>query len=586
MLTLCSRNPDSLFGLSALLDVERIPHRCVERFEAAAGASLLVAAGDDLTDSEIDALREQPAVVFHGGTAAARLLGAVRAQGTTQACALPVEPPLWPASICASAAAAGQSLCRVPRAPVCLATPPSQGEVLAWFAGGTHPAAVQIDRTLWCALDPGSAFTALCTESYLPGAHRQRPASRWMDGLRRGAEHAYYAAPEALRRTVQASSYRRLATRLERLGAVASSYPIDATGWLLLELLKQLLRSAGATLVRLGRWPAPYTSAATLTHDIEPRRYAYTTGLDRLLHATAAAPSLSTFGLVAEASDRHLPQANALCLEQRNVLCHGLSHRGEVTSGRATVLAQLTLARQRLEHRLMRRIDGYRSPRLDRSADLLWALDQAGFRYDSSYPDVDRENLRHFGGGVRFNLPYRPPIPTEGGRWRASRCLELPLTAPDCIQPLFAGASEAELHATLSAKAAFVRHCGGLYVALIHAGVFGDRDADRRERLLRHVHRELQHPQVWLAGLNEIVDWWTARESVEIDCNAASLVIRNHGNREIVGLRLWVDDQHGEREVSLPALPPGREAFFGWPLPAALGAPTAHPLLPGKSFLH
>lgn len=586
MLTLFGRNPDSLFGLSALLDIERIPYRSIDQLDAAPRESLLLAVGDDLSDAEVDTLREQRAILLHGGSAAARLLGAVRAQGAIRACAIPVEPPVWPQAICTLAAAAEQKICRLPSAPVCLATPPSRGRVLCMLADGAHPAVAQVEQTLWCAIDLGAAFTALCTESYLPDGYQHRQPSALTGWLRRGAEQMYYAAPEPLRRAVQASSYRRLEPRLQRLGAVASSYPIDASGWLLLEFLKQLLRTASGTLVRLGRWPAPYSAAATLTHDIEPCRYAYTTGLDRLLHVTAAAPSLSTFGMVAEASDRHLPQANALCLEQRQILCHGLTHRGEISSGRSTLAEQLTQARQRLEHRFLRRIDGYRSPRLDRSADLLWALDQVGFRYDSSYPDIDRENLRHFGGGVRLNLPYRPPIPTDSGRWRASRCLELPLTAPDCIQPLFAGASEAELHATITAKAAFVRSSGGLYVALIHAGVFGDRDADRRERLLRHMHHQLQHPQVWLAGMAEIVDWWSAREAVELETGAGRLVVRNLGEHEVDGLCLWIEDNRGERQLRLPTLPAGREVVYAWPLPAAASNAISASSTAGNTFLH
>jgi hypothetical protein len=64
---------------------------------------------------------------------------------------------------------------------------------------------------------------------------------------------------------------------------------------------------------------------------------------------------------------------------------------------------------------------GYRSPRLDRSPDLAWALDRAGFRYDSSYPDVDRENMANFGRGVRLNVPFRPLIDDGNGGLRPSR---------------------------------------------------------------------------------------------------------------------------------------------------------------------
>src|SRR5207237_1383591 len=161
----------------------------------------------------------------------------------------------------------------------------------------------------------------------------------------------------------------------------------------------------GGGLARVARWPAPYAAAATLTHDIEPQRFAYTRGLAALLDAVTTSGHPATFGLVARASARWLDTATVARLGRHGVLCHGLAPR------RA------------------RPVRGYRSPRLDPSPDLLSALDEAGFAYDSSYPDVDRENIAHFGSGVRVNVPYRPPLATDGGGMRPSRCLELPLTA-------------------------------------------------------------------------------------------------------------------------------------------------------------
>src|SRR5262249_54782625 len=155
-------------------------------------------------------------------------------------------------------------------------------------------------------------------------------------------------------------------------------YPIDATGWLLIELVKSLIRRAAGWLVRLERWPAPFTAAATLTHDIEPTRYAYTHGLDRLLAApTVHDPAL---GLVAEASDRFLSDAAVSRLRDHEIICHGVAHRGEVARGRRHVGQRVQQARARLERRLGRCPRGYRSPRLDRSPDLAWVLDRSGFQ--------------------------------------------------------------------------------------------------------------------------------------------------------------------------------------------------------------
>jgi peptidoglycan/xylan/chitin deacetylase (PgdA/CDA1 family) len=362
--------------------------------------------------------------------------------------------------------------------------------------------------------------------------------------------------------------------RVDAAPAMHSRYPVDATGWLLLELLRGVLLRACGRIVRLERWPAPYSAAAAVTHDIEPRRYAYTTGLPRLLSRSQGASPRPTFGLVADAARRHLRPETRRRLRRADVLCHGLTHRDEPRRGRAAIAAQLRTARATLEGRLRRRVDGYRSPRLDRSPDLLWALDRTGFRYDSSYPDVDRENLGHFGSGVRFNLPYRPLLADDG--WRTSACLEVPLTAPDCIQPLFTGDSDDDLRTAVSLKAAFVRRSGGLYCALVHAGVFGDRDADRRERHLEYVLQRLRHADTWLASLGEIVDWWCQREALRVTVDGERVAVTNVGPQPIAGVRVVLDGRRGERRRLLPPLTAGQRVLVDF-APDALALHRAQP---------
>jgi peptidoglycan/xylan/chitin deacetylase (PgdA/CDA1 family) len=412
---------------------------------------------------------------------------------------------------------------------------------------------------VWSSIDLGSAFTHLLGETYLPAEKRHASTTAAAQWLRHAAESLYYAAPNVLRQRVQRVSYARLLRQLNGLGDLATEYPVDATGWLLIQLLRQLLLLARGGLASLAHWPTPFQAAATLTHDIEPRRYAYTTGLNRLLDTTAKMQSPSAFGLVATAATEHLTAATAERLQKQTVICHGLAHRGETVGGRTAVSESVERARTLLETKLGRSVQGYRSPRLDRSADLLAALDGLGFRYDSSYPDVDRENVRHFGGGVRLNLPFRPPLYDNGAAPRPSRCLELPLTAPDCIQPRFSGASKAELELTVQTKAAFVRESGGLFVALVHAGVFGDADADQREAHLRLVHDLLHHPDVWIADIAEIVDWWTAREQVRVDTLAGAVRIVNEGTRSIEGLQLVIEHVGVRTLIAVPALVPGGE---------------------------
>src|SRR5262249_20238821 len=183
---------------------------------------------------------------------------------------------------------------RLRQARVNLGPPGRDGQVLAPVQdphGRRLPAVVQRGSQVWCLLDLGGALTDLMTERYVP-----EPAARSMrSAATRSALALYYRAPDVVRRVVQRRSYARLDRHLRRLGARASSYPVDTTGWLLAELMKALIQRAGGTLVRVARWPAPYESAAILTHDVEPSIYAYTAGLEQLLASVARNGHPATF---------------------------------------------------------------------------------------------------------------------------------------------------------------------------------------------------------------------------------------------------------------------------------------------------
>jgi len=246
------------------------------------------------------------------------------------------------------------------------------------------------------------------------------------------------------------------------------------------------------------------------------------------------------------------------------VLCHGLEHRGETLEGsRVEIAAGIERARAMLERRLERPITGFRSPRLDRSTDLIWALDRLGFEYDSSYPDVDRESLDHFGGGVRLNLPYRPPVLADDGLLRPSRCLELPVSAPDCIQPLFQGDDIRQLRRAVRSKIAFVHETGGLYVGIVHGGVFGARDTARRGAHLAFVRRQFDRPDLWLATAGDVARWWAAREHLAIRVVADRIVVTNEGRRPVAGARIVVERDAETRALPVPLLDPGQSITLG-----------------------
>lgn len=578
MIDLFAHDELAALGLQAILDLERIPYRRIGMPEEAS-ASLLVVAGDGLTTSEAAVVERVPSLVLGGGEPfATHAFGAEFPRTDFGRCTIGLDQAIWPAHVVNVVRTHGKRELRLPAVPFCRTSDLTKGMVLANLTTprlgtglATQPAVARRNRCLWSLLDLGTAFANLMAEEDGTPRPRDHAASPFHNTLRRVAEVAYYTAPMALRRWIQRRTYATLDRRLAAARDVASEYPIDATGYLLIELVKQLIKVAAGSLVRVARWPAPYQAAASLTHDIEPRRFAYTRGIDRLLTTVEATGHPATLGLVAESSCRHLADDTVRRLAPRQVLCHGLEHRGEPVWGRARVAETLEHARVRLEGRLGRTVVGYRSPRLDRSADLLWALDRSGFRYDSSLPDVDRENMANFGRGVRLNVPFRPLIDDDAGI-RPSRCLELPLTAPDCIQPLFAGESSERLRQTVESKAAFLGATGGLYVALVHGGVFDEHDADVRTAHLEFVYRQLRRADVWLAGMEDIADWWCRREMLRLSVKASAVHVSNTGTQAIAGARVIIERDGGEHVLNVPPLPAGAQIALVIPRSRALPA--------------
>jgi peptidoglycan/xylan/chitin deacetylase (PgdA/CDA1 family) len=555
MIDLLVDDDRSGFGLATAFDLERLPYRRIARAEDF-DARVLVVGVRTLSEAAAALLRRVPAVVVGVPAGPPGVLPAAAIRPAEGPAAVPLADEVWPARVRERARQFGRHALRLPRATVHVPAAPMTGTVLGTVRvgdGEATPAVVRDGRVLWSLVDLGAALADLLDEGYgppHPPVRAPRVVARW-------ALQAYYRFPEPIRRRFQQRVYRRVQGNLAALGAAASEYPVDAAGWLLLELLRALVGEAAGGCVRLARWPAPYGAAAALTHDLEPARYAYTRGLRRFLDRVEASGHPASFGVVARPARRWLRTASATRLREHDVVCHGLEHVGETVAGsREDIAVQIAGARREVEERVGRPVRGFRSPRLDRTPALLWALDRAGFRFDSSYPDVDRENVTGFGTGVRLALPFRPPL-EDGGRVRPSACLELPVSAPDCIQPLFEGRTVWELRRAVRAKVAFVQATGGLYVGIVHAGVFGPRDAERRETHLRFVRRCVTRPDVWLASVTQIADWWCARERLEVRVVGDHATVTNRGDHAVEGARLVVERGERERSIALPALAPG-----------------------------
>jgi hypothetical protein len=389
MIDLLAHDELAALGLQAILDLEKIPYRRILAPEEAS-ASLLVVTGDALTPAEIAVVERTSALVLGGGDLFARqVFGATAPRAEFGTCTVGLDQPVWPRAVADIVRLHGKCEMRLPAVPFCDTSELTKGNVLATMtvlrsgASATRAAVARRNRCIWSLLDLGTAFANLMNED--DGVVRKPPTSSpWYSTARKAAEVVYYAAPDALRGWVQRRTDATLDQRLAALGNRASEYPIDPTGYFLVELLKHLIRLATGSLVRVARWPAPYQAAASLTHDVEPRRYAYTRGMDRLLETIEATghPRRSVSSPVRRCATCATTWSTSTA--PRRVLCHGLEHRGE-QGGDAPASPPRSSARAFASSASSATVLGYRSPRLDRSPDLAWALDRAGFRYDSSY---------------------------------------------------------------------------------------------------------------------------------------------------------------------------------------------------------
>jgi hypothetical protein len=331
-----------------------------------------------------------------------------------------------------------------------------------------------------------------------------------------------------------------------------SSYPVDVSGLLQLELLKTAIRQAAGFLVRVERWPAGCRAAAVITHDLEDPRTAEN-GLRFVLGLQKRERQPISLGFD-PASDVQVPSDTL-----RDSEFYALA---DLASGNGDNMFWLRELRERLERTLSRRVLGFRSRGLQRHALRAQWLDHSGFVYSSTMPDVDRETASHFGGGTRWNLPFRPPI-NDGYDLRESRCLEIPVSAPSCVEPLFSGASVDELRQAVTAKLEFLCETGGIFNGLSRSGSFGLADSHRRHTHLRWMVSQVrQHKGFWLTSLDQAATWWRRREQVVLAQDASGWVAGNQGSDTVAGLRVIGEDASGKVLVQedVPALAPGASA--------------------------
>lgn len=344
--------------------------------------------------------------------------------------------------------------------------------------GGVMRAA---DGSVALPFDLDEPFDALLTEQYVPKVKRRAHEL---------ASHAYYRARPLLPYRAQMALRRRFRSLQER--AVFPAWPTETSLHRLEALVLGLVeRVAGEPLPWISAWPAPYTWAIVLTHDVERARgYGQ---IEKVLTVEQRLGLRSAWYFVPERDytveesmlNRVRDQGGEICL-------HGLRHDGRDLSP-GIFQERLPLMRAYLDEWGAR---GFRGPATHRDRALVQEL---GIEHDSSWSDVARYEPQH--GGTCSWYPFF-----------IGDVVELPITLP-MDHTLF------ELQRVRSpepwiSKSAFIRSHGGMVLMVTHPDYLVDV-----ERLVIYecfLEAYAADPSVWYALPSEVASWWRRRANSEI----------------------------------------------------------------------
>jgi hypothetical protein len=299
--------------------------------------------------------------------------------------------------------------------------------------------------------------------------------------------------------------------------------------------LASLVVAAGQGVPRLGFWRKGKSHALAVTHDVETR-LGLEDGASRLAQVESKLGIRSTWNIP---SDRY-PLSSQLLVTLAGageIGGHDTKHDGALIFEKFdNKVKRVGKCRARLESLSDSEIRGFRSPLLQHSRELLYALSKAGFEYDSSAPSwepLSPTSLRPHGVGTVF--PFQ-----------VSGMLEIPVSLPQDHQLIrVVGLTVSEAVQELLRVSARIREIGGICVLLIHPDYeFGDQEnSEEYYRLLEGFRSD---PECEVLTLGELSRWWTHREKAHIESSNGNLTIRYGDSGHADDLELEIVTGYGQ----------------------------------------
>jgi hypothetical protein len=156
---------------------------------------------------------------------------------------------------------------------------------------------------------------------------------------------------------------------------------------------------------------------------------------------------------------------------------HDTKHDGKLAHlAKEKLVERVSQARNSIETIIEHKIEGFRAPVLQHNQQILSALKESGYRYDTSIPTWEPKHpftMKPHGIGTIY------PISMNG-------LIEIPLTLPQDHQLLYVlGLTPEEVMRTWATMATLIRELGGVCMFLVHPDYkFGDPNTNLYEELL------------------------------------------------------------------------------------------------------
>ena len=342
------------------------------------------------------------------------------------------------------------------------------------------------DGGLVLPFDPNEAIINLRMEQYRrsdgPGDRKRSSGF---------ALRMYYLLRPLLPRRLQLVM-RRLFSRIQ----ARTSFP----RWPYEPALHDLARRIYAFLVEItdapppwiAPWPAPYSWALVMTHDVETA-----TGYNKMLEICAleeARGYRSSWNFVPRRYAVEDARVEELTDRGFEVGIHGLFHDGRDLESLEMIRERLPAIRQYAKRW---GASGFRSPATQRQWEWMGML---GFDYDSSFPDTD---------------PYEP-IPGGSCSWLPffiGDMVELPITLPQ-DHTLFV-ILRREGASTWIDKARQLRNRGGMALMLTHPDYMTDLAIEAA--YVSFLDEFRRDPSAWRALPRDVAGWWRRRAASHLE---------------------------------------------------------------------